>query len=326
MSAQDALHFCQLNPRKGFIHPLIQLGFGIEFDLPFLSCEALAMACTQFDEDVFPLLLRADDLAKTREDHQSLVEITDICAADQDLLDAAMMHPLEFMSIKGPVGTQPEKMLEYASRYSVHEDEIAFRSAELCNATCKSRECGIIRTIADKCLPAFMMAGAQRPNKEPRMDFFLLHLTNCSILTDAIVNKDWIPLKAKAKLLSWFGRLAVMLYIVVRSPKLDITPIRNYKLQKGNGSWQDAVERAIAFNDDGHGCKIIRALLHAEKVSKPYQGRPEFRMEGSDFEKAAVATVDSFPSSEVVRAGFDQEEAWIRHAGFEKAWEAVPSL
>jgi hypothetical protein len=314
--------------RPGFIHPLIHLGFGIEFELPYLSCEALAMACSQFDEDAFPLLIRADEIAQSRQDRLNLLEIADLCSADQTLLDGAILHNTDFMSRKGLVGSHPDRILEYASRYSVHEDEIAFRSAELCNASCRS----IIRHLAYRrrlliSFSATILAAAQRPNKEPRMDFFLLHLTNCSILNDAIINKDWIPSKAKAKLLSWFGRFAIMLYIVLRSPKLDLTPIRNYKSQKGDGSWDDIVKRAIAFKDDGHGCKVIRALIHAEKVSKPYQGRPGFHMEGTDFKQAALATVDSFLSDEVIsRAGFDQVEAWIRFAGFDQPWDSVPSL
>ncbi|KAJ5654860.1 hypothetical protein N7490_001863 [Penicillium lividum] len=293
----------------GFIHPLIQLGFGVEFNLSYLSCEALAMSCTQFDEDALPLLIRAEEMAKTRQDRLSLVEITDLCSADQILLDSAVFENLNFFSVKGLVGSHPDRILEYASRYTVNEDEIALRSAELCNAS------------------SYIMAAAQRLNKEPRMDFFLLHLTNCTILTDAIIHKDWISSKAKAKLLSWFGRFAIMLYIVVRSPKLDLAHIRNYRSQKGDGTWDDTVKRAIAFKDDGHGCKIIRALIHAEKVTKPYQGRPEFRMRGTDFKQAGLAAVDSFLSDDVIsRAGYDQVEAWIRLAGFDQPWEKVPNL
>jgi hypothetical protein len=122
----------------GIIHPLIQLGFGVEFDLSYLSCEALAMSCTQFDEDALPMLIRADEMAKTREDRLSLVEITDLCSADQTLLDAAVFDNLTSFSKKGLIGSHPDRILEYASRYTVYEDEIAFRSAELCNASCKS--------------------------------------------------------------------------------------------------------------------------------------------------------------------------------------------
>jgi hypothetical protein len=159
------------------------------------------------------------------------------------------------------------------------------------------------------------------------MDFFLMHLTNTSILTDAAAHKNWIRSEGRARLLSWLGRMSVILYAVMGSPKLDLDVIRTFKPRQGHGGWQDAIKRGREYNDDGHGCKMVRAILHAANVSRPYEGQPGFRMVGSDFEKAAIAVVESFlPNDQVARAGPDQNEAWIRMAGFDSAWEKVPDL
>jgi hypothetical protein len=176
-------------------------------------------------------------------------------------------------------------------------------------------------------MTAYILAGAQRQGKEPRMDFFLMHLTNTSILTDAAAHKNWIRSEGRARLLSWLGRMSVILYAVMGSPKLDLDVIRTFKPRQGHGGWQDAIKRGREYNDDGHGCKMVRAILHAANVSRPYEGQPGFRMVGSDFEKAAIAVVESFlPNDQVARAGPDQNEAWIRMAGFDSAWEKVPDL
>ncbi|OHE98665.1 HypA protein [Colletotrichum orchidophilum] len=294
----------------GFIHPLIQAGFGLEFDLPFLVCEGLAMGCTQNDPDVALALLEVEECASRRPDHLSLVDILDLCAANKKLIDCLGNDPFHLMDYQGILSDSTrEQVLDYASRYLVLEHEVEMRSAELCNAT------------------AYILAGAQRRGKEPRADFFLLHPTNCSVIMDSIVKKDWIGRPGKARLLSWFGRYTIMLYIGMGCPQLDLTHIRNYTPRKGPGGWIDAIERSLNYRDDGHGCKIIRALIHAQNVSCGFDDRPDFRMKKDDFAKAATALVESWlPNDQVQRAGHNTTEAWIRFAGFDQAWDAVPDL
>lgn len=174
---------------------------------------------------------------------------------------------------------------------------------------------------------AYVLAGAQRLGKEPKMDFFLLHATNCSILVDSIIHKDWISLQGKARLLSWFGRYSIMLYIAMGCPKLDLTPVLTYKPRGGFGGWKDVIDRSLTYKDDGHGCKIIRALIHAQQVTRHFGDRKEFRMKEMYFEKVATAVVDSWlPNDVVARAGHDQVEAWIRFAGFDEVWDHVPNI
>ncbi|KAH7232170.1 uncharacterized protein BKA55DRAFT_695596 [Fusarium redolens] len=293
----------------GFLHPLINAGFGIEFDLPFLVCEGLAMACTQNDVDVVRFMNDIEESVSANQERVSLVEILDLCSSDQKLIDAIPLEPFHILDTEGLLGTQTAKVVDYARRFVVSEDEIALRSAELCNAT------------------SVMLAGAQRYNKEPRMDFFIMHATNSSILVDSIVRKSWISPVSKARLLSWFGRFCIILHMISGCPKLDLGPMRAYGPPNGLKTWIDAVESGKEYRDDGHGCKMIRALIHAEQVSRPFENRPEFRMKKSDFEKAALVVASSFlPNDVVSRAGYDQAEAWVRFAGFDSAWEGVPTL
>jgi hypothetical protein len=69
---------------------------------------------------------------------------------------------------------------------------------------------------------------------------------------------------------------------------------------------------------------MIRAVKFAEQVSKPYEDRPEFRLKGKDFEKFAVAIVDSL-NPKGGKAGPQEDENWIRGSGFDDVWETVPS-
>ena len=124
--------------RQGVLHPLIQTGFEIEFELSFLVCEGMAMACTQPDEYGIQVLKEAEELSHHRNDHLTLVEILDLCNADKALCSAAIL-PLDFnlLGRGGILGTMKDKILEYASRFMVTDTDMELRSAELCNATCE---------------------------------------------------------------------------------------------------------------------------------------------------------------------------------------------
>ena len=68
-------------------------------------------------------------------------------------------------------------------------------------------------------------------------------------------------------------------------------------------------------------CKMIRAMKHAEMVSKPFDHLPEFKVKQHMFLPAAIATIDS---------GSKQPMEWTKHfdfirgAGYPEAWESVP--
>lgn len=80
-----------------------------------------------------------------------------------------------------------------------------------------------------------------------------------------------------------------------------------------------------AFMDDGHACKVVRSLAWAEQKCRPYEGRDGFCMTGDDFVNAATIVADSL-TGDGGRSGHDVEECWIRGAGFDEAWENVPSV
>jgi hypothetical protein len=156
------------------------------------------------------------------------------------------------------------------------------------------------------------------------MDFFLMHPMNMTIFLGAITKQPWLSNASKARLLTYAGRISLVMHIAMGAPKLDLDVVRQYKPSEAAGTWDDAIRRAIKHPDDGHCAKMIRAVLFAEKVSQPYQDRPEFRLKGKDFEKLAAAIVDNLNPAGG-KAGPYEDESWIRGAGFDDVWEGVPS-
>jgi hypothetical protein len=99
----------------------------------------MAMACTQPDEYVVQILEEVEQSARHRDDSLTLVDILDLCNADSDLVNAATVPTkFELLGRGGLLGTMKDKLIDYASRFTVGESETELRSAELCNATCKS--------------------------------------------------------------------------------------------------------------------------------------------------------------------------------------------
>ena len=57
--------------------------------------------------------------------------------------------------------------------------------------------------------------------------------------------------------------------------------IMNYKPAKpDSNSWPDIYSRICNLSDDGHGSKMLRAVSLGERISKPYENDPGFRIRG----------------------------------------------
>jgi hypothetical protein len=281
------------------------------------------------DNYFFTFFHEADELARRSPGNKrSLAELCDIAATNEKCRNAAKSEIFDKM-LDGVLKNAKDEFLDLAKQYQVGEDEIQLRTAELCNASGNVVPFRRLRTLLSAraqltyfCV-AYIVAGAQRQNKFPRMDFFNLHALTTSIFLGTFEKLSWIPNSGKTRLLTYSGRLALLSYISMGAPPLSMDVIRNYKPQNAKGTWEDAIERVRKHPDDGHAVKMIRAALFAEQVSKPYEDRPEFRLKGTDFEKFAVAIVDTL-NPKGGKAGPYEDESWIRGAGFDDVWEHVP--
>lgn len=137
----------------GFMHPLIHLGFGVEFEQPAIMCEALAQTACH-DTWIGGLLLKAEDMAnekkgskagetvskalenlnlKSTKNGKSLPELLDEIQTNQKLKDSP--HWEDGNKVRdGILKRDPDDMLDIASQFTVGENEIEKRMAEMMNA------------------------------------------------------------------------------------------------------------------------------------------------------------------------------------------------
>ncbi|CAI6298918.1 unnamed protein product [Periconia digitata] len=283
----------------GFLHPIIHLGFGVEFQQPAIIAESLAQAAVH-DDWMKALFIDTEEAIKSNgSDPQktpSLVSLLEKMRADKTLSSSA--HWKDGNKIRdGILKRAPKEMIQYASQYVITPDQLEEKTAEMINAT------------------VYYTSTAQHPPHVPKFDFFYMHSVNSSIFFSAFLNAPFLTATQKTRLLEWKVRCDLAMYVSRGSPPLLLSDIENYTPPRGDESWSEVFERVNRLPDDGHTCKLVRALANGEKACKPFEGKQGFAIQGELWRKIAGMVVDS------VQVGGGH---WVRSCGFEEAWADVP--
>lgn len=276
----------------GFLHPIIHLGFGIEFQQPAIVAEGLAQAAVHSNW-IGKLVLPAEDATRMYpafNGSKSLTELLHEIHGDKKLSSAA--HWSDGNKIRdGILARAPDAMLKYASQYFVRsEDDLGKKTAEMINAS------------------VLFTGTAQHPPKEIKFDFYFIHCVNASIIHSAFIFQDWLSDASKRRLLEWKGRVDLAMYASRGCPDILINEITDYKPKKAQ---DDVVRRILEINDDGHSSKLIRALAHGKEVCGKY-GAEVGEVQGDMWDKLLHMVIDSVETTNT---------RWVRSAGFTEAWE-----
>ena len=235
----------------GFLHPIIHLGFGVEFKQPAVIAEALAQAAIHSDW-IGKLLLPAEKLAAKERNDRNLVGLIKEIQANEKIVNAP--HWEDGNKVRdGLLVRAPDEMIALAAQWQVKSDELDRKTAEMVNAA------------------AYFTGAAQNPPKQVKFDFYYMHCMNCSIFFSSFLAQDWLSTSNKIRLLEWKGRLDLAMYASRRSPKLLLNEITDYSPKQPSDGWEEIFKRVDQHNDDGHAAKLIRALAHGQQVSGPFE-------------------------------------------------------
>lgn len=119
----------------GFLHPIIHLGYGIEFQQPAIVAEGLAQ-CATHDTWIGDLFLPAEEMArKTRNGpRKAMTALIEEISADHDMRDAVQFKDGNKIR-DGILKRASERMLKYAAQYRLGpEDDLTEAVAEMTNA------------------------------------------------------------------------------------------------------------------------------------------------------------------------------------------------
>ncbi|KAF2024382.1 hypothetical protein EK21DRAFT_94126 [Setomelanomma holmii] len=283
----------------GFLHPLIHLGFGIEFEQPAVIAEALAQGAVH-DAWMGKLFAPCERAAEKyrgagKGSGKTIMELLEEARKDEKLRNAA--HWDDGNKVRdGVIGRAAEEMVQLASQYTVDESRLEEQTAEMINAA------------------VYFSACSQRPPHAVKFDFYYIHCLNSSIFFSSFLSLASLTSATKRRLLEFKIWTDIAMYTSRHCPALLLSEITNYT-SKHDGEWEGIFGRVVQFEDDGHASKLIRALAYGEQVCKKFERKEGFMVKGDMWKKIGHMAIDSVEAS---------EPHWVRSAGFDEAWESVP--
>ena len=277
----------------GFLHPIIHLGFGIEFGDPTIVVEGIAQTAIHANEVAIPL--QKAEASSKGQVSRSMFDLIQDVMSDPSIRNAPAWGDGSIIEDDFLLEA-PERLTTLAGAWKVDLSEFEEKVAEMINVN------------------AYFTGAAQRPTKKIKMDFFFIHNVNCSIFFSAFVKDNTFRLEEKARLLEWKGRADIIAYGSRGAPELRLDEIIHYQ-PKHPGPWESVFKRANEFDDDSHLSKFIRALANGERVCAPYEARDDgkFPIKGDMWLQLAHMGVDSMDNETYLGR-------WIRGAGFDQQW------
>jgi hypothetical protein len=279
-----------------FLHPIIHVGFGVEFGQPAIVAEGLALTATH-KNTLYPIFEATERAAgrNRKAPSKTMTELLEAISTDADI-HGTVERPQVDEIYSNVVGRAAEKLIGYLSQYHVRELELEQKTAETTHAA------------------AYMTGCAQRPGHVVKLDFFFLHSVTCSIFFSTFLGQPWITDADKARLLERKVWHDLLLFASLGSPNLDIQVVRDY-IPTRPGGWEEIFERVRRVTDDGHASKLIRALANGQHLSIGDIKKEGLPLTNDDWLRMAHMSLDSLETGGPL---------WIKGASFPEAWQSVP--
>ncbi|PYH83795.1 hypothetical protein BO82DRAFT_410970 [Aspergillus uvarum CBS 121591] len=214
-----------------FLHPLIHLGYGIEFNQPAIFAEALGQTAVHKNEISIVMLGTESVASALTGPSPPLIELLNQVRSTESIRDASCWGDGSWIE-DIPLTQAPEALWEIAGQWRVQPDELGVKTAEMINVN------------------GFMCGAAQMPPKEYKLDFFLIHNLNCSVFFASFLKQSWLSTEDK---------------IPRGSPILDESEILNYRPKRPEQGWENLFQRVNDLDDDSHVTKFLRGIAHGEQ-------------------------------------------------------------
>lgn len=305
----------------GVVHPLLHLGFGVEFALEGVVVEGLAQAAVH--EDWTARVFRDCEAASAKKGIQAgkrkgFLELVRAVNADEAVREAARAvgQYSDGRELWEKVG---ERLADVAGEFVVWptDEDVERRVVEVVNAA------------------VLLATTALQPHHIPKLDFFHMHLITSSISLLSLLHSPLLPLPAstRAHLLTLFARTALFVYATRGAQALSPARLLSYAPKRPDDDEAALVARAVALpQDDGHAVKALRGVLAAWQVCGKSPFRPQQqqqREEKKDGEEVFEwGITDDATWRKVAHLVVDAVEApgpkWVRAAAWVELWAEVP--
>ncbi|KNC97361.1 uncharacterized protein SPPG_07288 [Spizellomyces punctatus DAOM BR117] len=278
---------------SGLLHPLIHIGFGVEFSSPLVTAEGLAEACTHQPKmkPVLDASRKHSELnqpaSHSKYNTKRIVEFFDTLRKDPRLDGLVTVENDD--KTAATIQKCAEVIAEYANLWTIEETPAGIQDA--------------LHTLFHTTTDLYASTGL-RPGHpaSPRLDFFLLHLLTATLATRHLL--PHLSIDASRDLLHAHFTICLTFYIARGRPPVQPTlllalPVKNSPALK---TWEQIVHYAHE-SEDLHVPKVIRTLKIAEEMYGP---------ENDLWIQVARLTIDKL----VIKGG-----QWDRDGcGYEETW------
>ncbi|KAJ7155099.1 hypothetical protein C8R46DRAFT_960243 [Mycena filopes] len=248
------------------LHPMIDVGFGIEFGQDYMVAQGLAQAASTEPDASSVMDLPAGILGIKSGPSTTLLALL------REVYDSPKLAPLPYES--GPL--TPDRFVEWM--HTNPERDAAIRHI-YAKWTFNIEDGEDFDVKVEECMwQATLLLGAtSKAGRKPRMDFFFMHLLTASLALRVVVDAIRAPVH-KAQLLQAYVRTAT-LYLVLRGrPRIDPALVMSYsasaappKSPAGHGSPWLAILNNAMLHGEAHVIKSIRTLFYC---AQQYGGTP----------------------------------------------------
>jgi len=286
----------------GFLHPIIHIGFGVDFGSNLVLSEGLAEAAVHSPQISILLDMQGPlDPEQQLGESQSPLEIIELVHNDKSIdglikefQDPDPKIPQLPKSIKSA-----EKIKAFAKLWCIKHDQESVQKAieELYTAT------------------VYLYSATAFHPTDPlstiiKLDFFLLH-TLTSVLSVRVL-LPYLSIPQAILLLKSHFTVGVWLYIARGKPKVNLerfTALRfnNDFEQKAQTCWDDLIQHFGTQSDEVHVSKVIRALWIGHQLFEPNNASKD-----SLWFKSAVLTVDEL---------INKQHPWSHDSLDVKSWK-----
>lgn len=295
---------------EGLYHPIIHLGFGVEFQLGGLVAEGLAQTASHDPMYIDVFFAKAEALARSGTvARRPLLELYHEVRARDALRTAARLPDGPWKVRDGVLGRALDDMVAVAAQFQVRADD----PRDLERATAEAISCA-----------AWTCAAAHKPGRQRKIDFFLMHNVTSSLFLTVLNRQGWLAPADKARLVEWKVRLDLVWYAASAAPELRGEFAHEYAptLSAGMG-WSELYAGLNKHHDDGHVAKFVRAVRNGEEAARPFEAAGDvagFPVTGGLWLKIAQLCYDTTVEH------IDGQKKWVWGAGFDPMWEKIPEF
>ncbi|KAJ6564198.1 hypothetical protein B0H19DRAFT_942204 [Mycena capillaripes] len=321
----------------GALHPFLQVGFGVEFGQDFMVAQGLGMAAvTSADTTKFVL-----DTPSGLPEIAKMSKGVTLLGLLREVYDSPILKPVMPYEPDAMLGSRFRKLTENPDRGT--ELKRIYAKWSIDTTLTGAAAAQEFANKAEECLwqATLLLAATGKPNRAPRLDFFLMHMLTSALCIPRLLSVFPDPVH-KAQLLQGYARVSALFVLLRGRPRIDIPLLMSYtefprppahgppggadalgdpRGGGGTGPWLALVQNSL-HHKDAHVPKAVRSLYYAARQYGAKAPGEAIGARDGEGEETHVGSAGMDGTVFVRAAGVVSDVlGWIAYGGKEGEWD-----